>query len=389
MPRPALTLVVSDLHLCGTVPDGQTWLGYRQRRFGFDAALAALLDAAADHAREARAALAVVLNGDAFDLDAPDVRRWPPPPAELGTRSDAATADLLGAVLDDHPAVVAALARAARGGAQLVFVAGNHDAYLALPQTAAALRDRLAAAAGAGAPRAEVRRLFYRAAGGLHVEHGHQYDPGCALASPLAPQRPTLGSVATRCLPAALGCLNPYGVDPLAIGAGELARAFLACARADARHVPAQLAAAVAALRQLATTGGAGADPALLAALAAETGADRAALRAHLALAATPAGFDWLAAPRAEAYGAEVARRQREAARAIARAHGAAAVVMGHTHDAAGATEGGVFYGNTGTWAPSLGRAAGDPIGHYAWAVAAGGAPARVAVHPCVAAGAP
>jgi hypothetical protein len=42
--------------------------------------------------------------------------------------------------------------------------------------------------------------------------------------------------------------------------------------------------------------------------------------------------------------------RVRRAARAIARVHGAPAVVLGHTHAPEGTWERGVFYGNSGSW---------------------------------------
>jgi hypothetical protein len=47
-------------------------------------------------------------------------------------------------------------------------------------------------------------------------------------------------------------------------------------------------------------------------------------------------------------------RRVQRTARRVARVHRARAVVFGHTHHPSGEWDGGVFYGNSGTWSPAF-----------------------------------
>lgn len=379
------TLVLSDVHLCGVVPDGTPWMAYRQRRFLFDADLAALLDGAAGAARGA--ALEVVFNGDLFDLDAPDVRGDPRSFRESTSHDEAGAAALLGAVLDDHPAVVGAVGRVLAAGHRVVFVPGNHDAQLAFPEVRRVLAARLAAASDRSDPRVAFRTLFHRTADGLHVEHGHQYDPLCALDAPL-PYREagrlrleeTLGSVASYYLPALLGCANPYASDPFDVGAGELLAAARRCGSAGLPASRWGAAAAAGFARQLALVRAApcpAARAAVCAAAAAETATDPAAVRAHAALFAPKVAAGWAVAGDARrGYGAEVDRRVRAAAYAAARLYGAAGVVMGHTHVAHGGWDGGRFFANTGSWAPAVGLPAGvaHATGSYVWVASGRGA---------------
>lgn len=120
-------------------------------------ALAALVEAHPDHE--------IVLNGDTFDLssDPPGIA-----PGQGVTR-----------ILEAHPELRAALVRHVERGGRLTVVAGNHDAAVAAPEVTDALRRALG-------PALEVAPWFVRR-GGVHIEHGHLYDPDNAPTHPLAP----------------------------------------------------------------------------------------------------------------------------------------------------------------------------------------------------------
>ncbi len=153
MNAPAAIFVVGDLHLAR----------HRDPRVGRD--LAALL--------EAHAGCHLIVAGDFFDLvtDAPDLSHR----------------EALRGVLAAHGQLRQGLGRFLDGGGELTLLGGNHDAELSCQ----ALFDVLE-------PEKEARERirhspwFWRS-GGLHVEHGHFYDPDNAPAHPLVRGEPSLG----------------------------------------------------------------------------------------------------------------------------------------------------------------------------------------------------
>jgi predicted phosphodiesterase len=136
------TLVLGDLHLSSHTPKG------------VERDLERLLD---EHGGSR-----VVFAGDFFDLS-----------AEAGKARDLATG------FEAHPRTKVALARHVERGGELVFLAGNHDPEIADVPSFFSRGVR-------------VSPWFFRD-GGLHVEHGHLYDPDNAPAHPLASARGTLG----------------------------------------------------------------------------------------------------------------------------------------------------------------------------------------------------
>lgn len=358
------TLVVSDVHLCGVAPDHDPWLPYRRRAFLPDDDLAALLDRAPGWARGAD--LEVVFNGDVFDFDAPDVRHLRRE-AFVPCRSREAdgAADLMGAILDDHPVFVAAVQRFAAGGHRVVFIPGNHDAQLAFPAVRRVLAGRL------GGRGIRFRTLFHRTPGGFLVEHGHQYDPFCVI-SRLIPDatslEPTLSSIASYHVPALLGCVNPFGIDPLDVGPGAIFEAARRCASAGGTRVRWYGEGLARLLRGLATVPAAmsQADPAAVSSVASETGVTPQTVAAHMGAAASKAAVTGLFDARA--YGAATDARLRAAAHRLCSLHGARGVVMGHTHQPFGRWEDGRFFGNSGTWAPA--PEGGRPVGSFVWLAA-------------------
>ena len=142
MPRPLV--VVSDVHL-----------GHR-RCDGVARDLAHLVAGHPGHE--------IVLNGDTFNLSCD--------PRDADPGASAA------AMIAAHPALRDALTRHLAGGDPLTIVAGNHDADVAAPAVAAALRTLLGG-------RVDIEAWFMTR-GGVHIEHGQLYDADNAPVHPLA-----------------------------------------------------------------------------------------------------------------------------------------------------------------------------------------------------------
>lgn len=107
----------------------------------------------------------LVLNGDVFELSAF--------PAHAPLES------ALACILEAQPEFVSSIQAHLERGAQVTFVAGNHDAGLVQLEAA------LAATLGTAHARPKVVPWFMRL-GSVHVEHGHVYDPDNAPLHPLA-----------------------------------------------------------------------------------------------------------------------------------------------------------------------------------------------------------
>ncbi|WP_437610972.1 hypothetical protein WMF20_04450 [Sorangium sp. So ce834] len=433
-------MAISDIHLCELEPTAGLWMRYRQAPYSPDGEIAAMLDALRGEIRKGtggsgglhtqRDELTLVLNGDIFDLDAPRVIDNESVVHDLPRTAEHAV-PAMEAILRDHPVFVAAVGRVVADGHTVVFVAGNHDIQLTLPEVRDAVRRRIAdaalhaLAARDGAPAASAARelraalearvvfraWFHRTRDGVIVEHGNQYDSYCSYRYPMAPFgrrrgeiQPTMGSLVSRLLVSRMGYFNPH-VDSsfMLSGFGYLshwARYYLFSGRSLV------LAFAVGALRTMLELVRRR-DPcrralrrADLAAAARETGATFPAVVKHARLFARPAEdclgrvarelwldrlglvlvgliatlacLWWmpeglapatlLAPTLLVAYECAVPKPTLDAvwqgvnraARLVARAHRAKAVVFGHTHNPEGSWEGGVFFGNTGSWSAAF-----------------------------------
>lgn len=125
----------------------------------------------------------VVLNGDIFNLSLDAPTRDPE--------------ESMLAMLRAEPELRKALHAHLTGGGAVSLLPGNHDAALAKPALRAPLLGLLEL--GESAP-LSVERWFLRR-NGLHVEHGHAYDPDNAPTHPLAVPTPAtepLGVALTR-----------------------------------------------------------------------------------------------------------------------------------------------------------------------------------------------
>lgn len=218
------TVVISDIHLCEVEPSTGEWMRYRQRPCLPDAEIGRMLDALCE--RIVPDFMTLVLDGDIFDFDAPRVVEGVSQFHDL-PRTAEHSVPAMAAILDDHPLFVEALARVLSRGHEIVFVSGNHDAALTLPEVRTLITARLINIALTYTPPLDLRhtlqvRILFRAwfhltAEGILVEHGHLYDPYCAFRYPMEPYlnhgreiAPTIGSIGTRVLVARLGYFNPH-----------------------------------------------------------------------------------------------------------------------------------------------------------------------------------
>lgn len=125
----------------------------------------------------------LILNGDILDLSQE-------PPARAGTES-------ISRHLRRHQGFGRILRGYLEQGGNVTWIAGNHDAVMGHPDARGAVLSELGLGPGAAFSVAPwcVRR------GGVHVEHGHIYDPDNAPAHPLGlwePKTEPLGTALTR-----------------------------------------------------------------------------------------------------------------------------------------------------------------------------------------------
>ncbi|WP_437538271.1 hypothetical protein WME79_20065 [Sorangium sp. So ce726] len=425
-------MAISDIHLCELEPGDGLWMRYRQAPYSPDSEVAAMLDALRDEMRQgtARGAgrdeLTLVLNGDVFDFDAPRVIDQQSVFHDL-PRSAEHAVPAMEAILADHPVFIEALGRVVADGHTVVFISGNHDVQLTLPEVRDLVRARVVDAALAAlgdaplssAPHARAaldarvvfRAWFHKTPDGIIVEHGNQYDAYCSYRYPMVPFgrkpgeiQPTMGSLVCRLLVSRMGYFNPHVDSSFMLSAfgylAHWARYYMFSRRSLAgawvlgalrtvvelvrRREPERrarlrecLAAAAqetgAPLRAVARHARLFAPPAedRLGLVARELWLDRAAL----ALLAVVVALVWLLlvplwlAPAALVAPAALIvyerlvpklpldatwQRVSRAARQVARAHRARAVVFGHTHTPEGTWEGGLFFGNTGSWSAAF-----------------------------------
>jgi UDP-2,3-diacylglucosamine pyrophosphatase LpxH len=207
-------VVVSDLHL-GRGYDRATKRYYRLEAFFYDDDFRAFCRWLCAEAAERRTSLALILNGDVFDL----LRIEPDGAAsEVGSLekrfgplpTPPVAARMMADVLAGHPVFVEALADVLEAGQEIVMVSGNHDLELQWPQVQEEIRRAVAAALEAHrAPAASLQRLtfspwFVYEPGRIWIEHGCQYDPENAFHFPLRSKlagSPAVAHIAERDMP--------------------------------------------------------------------------------------------------------------------------------------------------------------------------------------------
>lgn len=372
------TLVLSDVHLSTLVrgpSESGSWMVYRRPEHAPDALLARTIEHESRRALHDGAAFELVLNGDLFDLDAPPASDAAGPSSYATCRHDQGAAGLMTQILDDHPVVTGVLRDVLTRNQRVVFVPGNHDAQLALPSVRIVIARALLSPYGT---RGAIifRSWFHRTHDGVHIEHGHLYDPLCTMERLFAQRTPTgearledtIGSVSTHYGQALFGLLNPYAVDPFAAMSGDAIQALKECiARAACRAELATLLVCMRELMLIQRSQESSRDVAAwLALVAQETGVPPSLLETHRGLAAPKADAAdlTLAVTRAYDYGKDVDTRLRDVMRKLARLHQVRAVVMGHTHEPFSYQDpSGVYFANSGSWTPLAGLSDARPVG--------------------------
>ncbi len=409
------TLVISDVHLCEAVHSDGPWMRWRQRPYFPDAEFVGLIDHLLERLPPGDQA-ELVFNGDLFDFDAGRVIDGTAVFEDL-PRTEPVAVELIGRIFDDHPGYVQSVGRWLRAGHTAVFVSGNHDPQLGFDRVRTRIRERLSVAAGH--PRfgdaVHFRAWFHQTAGGIHIEHGNQFDPYCSFRYPmrplLPPERgrdraiaPTVGSITFRLIGSRLGTMNPHFDDSWDMSFSEYVRHWVKhYLRTDHSLAWTFFAGSFRIVAQTFLGRDAGSTDRFhrdVEAAARETGADIDRVAEHARLFAPPAD-EVLHKVVREFYvdrvvlgvlstGAVIAplvtrsrkavslalgaaflmvayelaspsrglddnyRRIAARARDIARIYNARAVIFGHTHTPYGVWEEGIFYGNSGTWSPSL-----------------------------------
>ncbi len=357
---------------------------------------------------EALAALArratgaeLVLAGDIFDLS-----REPP---------EHDPAEAIANLLRHHESVRDAFHAHLSAGHRLTLIAGNHDAALADERVRRGILEALDVQEGA---RLEVYPWFVRR-GGVHIEHGHLYDPDNAPSHPLALwcyATEPLGIALTRRFLAPTGALklaHAHETTPLAglkrsyelfgaraplVVAQYFGTAIRLCVEAGRQHeVAAELSRGESALPRYAELTGvpanalaelvrAGADPThhrfsdtfmrlyfdrVVATLSFLFGASTLAVRRSPVAAAVVAAAGMYLGTSVKRgtsrYSGVIEQRLRDAAHVVAQTTDAALVIFGHTHR----EEDAPTYLNSGTF--GYARSGGRP---YIW-LESGRAPER------------
>lgn len=396
-------VVLSDLHLWQTTDGEELWMRYRHRRFQPDGQLAMLFSLLCERIPPGQ--LDLVLNGDIFDFDVPPVLQGRPQHAR-SPRCEAAAVERMGEILADHPGFIVALAKVLLSRHRVIFVIGNHDIQLHFAGVRDLLRQQILSASRAldarcsdsdlceQAKRIEFHRWFYRSPLGIHIEHGQQYDPFCSVSDPMWPfhvdgqLHNTVGTLVMEHVIGRLGYFNPNVEQSYLLTTRQYLEHWLRYYWRSPRSLLrtfffGSLRVLFGLLAENGLVGRGPRSPELQAA----DEAAHASLFAHWDVRATlrilridrmllclgllvAAGLLALSPvvglcaallvvdvyrsiyPRRSHDLSEIFIESQQTARRIARIYGARAVIFGHSHEASGHVEAGVFYGNSGTWAP-------------------------------------
>ncbi|MBX3227736.1 MAG: hypothetical protein KIT84_15375 [Labilithrix sp.] len=169
----------------------------------------------------------------------------------LGGRADRVLLKLARAE-ERHADVFTSLRVFVAAGNAVTFVQGNHDLELHWDAAQEAFRDRIAGPDDDARARIDFEPWFVHREGLVYVEHGHQYDPFCAVpyvlapVSPLEPARvfPSLSDALLRYIVRRTPGMKEYGHEDRGLasyiswglmlglrGAADLHRRFWECVR--------------------------------------------------------------------------------------------------------------------------------------------------------------
>lgn len=200
-------IVLSDVHLGSDIVEGRGGRRRKRRSPDIDRDLVGLIR----HYRKVPPRgrrWRLVIAGDFIDFigmtisaDCPEIETepsWEERAHGLGNASDHARIKLR-RVLERHEAVFAALGEFLADGHALTIVRGNHDLELYWESVQQELADALYRHALASRPsldrlsfdeQIEFAPWFFYRRGLVWIEHGHQYDPFCAIHRPMVPLSP-------------------------------------------------------------------------------------------------------------------------------------------------------------------------------------------------------
>jgi UDP-2,3-diacylglucosamine pyrophosphatase LpxH len=410
-------VAISDVHLCEHEPGEGLWMRWRQAPYSPDDEIAEMLDALRREVQGESLELVLngdifdfdaprTIDGRCRFHDFPRDAAHDVPAMEAILDHHPIFVAALGRVLaDGHTLVIVS------GNHDVQLTLPPVRDVLRRRVVDAALAAAPGGERAAIEARVHFRAWFHRTPDGIVFEHGNQYDPYCCFRYPMAPYgradgtiQPTLGSLAFRYLISRMGYFNPhvdssFMLTPLGYLA-HWARYYLFSRRALFALWPGGAARTLRELWRWRAPPRRARHRESLIAAARETGAPLVAVARHARLFARPvedrlhlvarqlwidrvalllvsaavAAACLLLAPAAFAPAAalppvlflayeaaaprlklgESWRGIRRAARRVARAHRARAVVFGHTHNPEGTWEDGVFYGNTGSWSAAF-----------------------------------
>lgn len=391
--------VVSDLHLWQATDHDDLWMRYRQRRFLPDSQFAALIEKLCVQIEPGD--LTLVLNGDIFDFDLPPVEHGYPVPGR-SPRTEKESVERLGLILADHKLFLSTLAMLLLRGDRIVFVAGNHDLQLNYPSVQRLLMDSIVASCDVESTvgnRRELRkqlsfRSWFWSESGIHVEHGNQYDPYCAVRDPEWPYlvsgrlQTTVGTLVLEHLIGRLGYFNPNVERSYLLTTKEYLQHFLRYYwRSPRSLLRTFFVGSVRILFELLAENGILGPGQRDSSLYPPDAAAHATLFATIDYRATMRllridrmlmllgvlwtlllgmlwwplgavcvlilyiGCSWLSPERSFDL-SDVCSEVSKTMRRIGCFYGSRAVIFGHTHAPEGRWESGVFYGNSGTWVP-------------------------------------
>lgn len=236
------TAIVSDLHLCEAEPPNRRhplWKKFKTREFFFDEDFKDMLERL--HEKANGKAVELVLNGDIFDFDS--VTSYPQSPgfkvswleSRRGLDSEREKSLYkIEVILRDHPVWVSSLSWFIKEGHKVVFVIGNHDLELNWTDVQKYILDSLELN---NDQKRQVRfaEWFYISNKDTLIEHGHQYDPYCAMEDPINPVvidynrlliRLPFGDLACRYLSNGVGFFNPHIDTHYSMTLGQYLKVF-------------------------------------------------------------------------------------------------------------------------------------------------------------------
>ncbi len=241
--RPKTTIILSDLHLCEAEPINPKkpfWKKYKTSEFFFDDDFDALVSEMESRFGDNK--IELILNGDIFDFDS--VTSLPENPAfrvswlekKRGLNPEGDKSEFkIRTILNAHPTFVNTISNFLKRGHDLILIIGNHDVELHFPKVQEAiieflnLEDR-------DLDRFRICEHFFISENDTLIEHGNQYDPFCAVDSPVRPfliknerlqVRIPFGNMATRYLINGMGYFNPHSEGNFIMSAEEYFKFFL------------------------------------------------------------------------------------------------------------------------------------------------------------------